>query len=511
MRFRELVETHRALRRTRARKEKVALLATCLRALGPEERRAGVAWLAGRLPQGKVGLGWAAVRDARTAPAATTPSLAAAEVDRVFGELAGLSGPGAGRLRREAFEGLLARATAEERELLCGLALGEVRQGASEGLVVEAVARAAEVPLEAVRRAVMVRGDLGEVAEAALEAGAPALERFRIELFRPVLPMLAQPAEDPSDALADGAASAFEWKLDGARVQIHKRDDEVRVYTRRLNEVTDAVPETVGAARALRARELIADGEVIALARGGDPHPFQTTMRRFGRRLDVARLREELPLSVFLFDCLRVDGDDLTPRPEHERQAALAGAADEALRVPRLVTADAAAAGDFYRDALGRGHEGLMAKALDAPYAAGGRGRAWLKLKPSHTLDLVVLAAEWGSGRREGWLSNLHLGARDEGSGAFVMLGKTFKGLTDELLGWQTERLLALETRREGHVVFVEPRLVVEVALGGVQTSPHYPAGLALRFARVKRYRPDKDPGAADTLAAVRALHDAAA
>ncbi|MCK6428637.1 MAG: ATP-dependent DNA ligase, partial [Burkholderiaceae bacterium] len=377
--------------------------------------------------------------------------------------------------------------------------------------MIEAIAAAAGVAVADVRRAAMFAGDLGAVARAALTEGAAGLARFAIELQRPVQPMLAQPAEDIADALARLGTAALEWKLDGARVQVHKAGDDVRVFTRNLNEVTAAVPEIVEAVRAAPARELILDGEAIALAAGGAPQPFQVTMRRFGRKLDVDALRAELPLSALFFDVLRRDGDSLVERPARERFAALTDALPSALVVPRLVTGDASAAQAFYAEALARGHEGVMAKALDAPYEAGSRGAAWLKVKRAHTLDLVVLAAEWGHGRRRGWLSNLHLGARDPAANSFVMLGKTFKGLTDELLEWQTRELLAGEIGRDDYTVYVRPELVVEIAFNDLQASPQYPGGLALRFARVKRYRPDKRADEADTIDAVRTIYAAQA
>jgi DNA ligase 1 len=371
---------------------------------------------------------------------------------------------------------------------------------------VEAVAAAAGLPAGDVRRAAMLTGDLPRVARAALTEGAGGLAGFAVRLFHPVLPMLAGTAESETEALAELGEAALEWKLDGARVQIHKGGDEVRVYSRRLNEVTPAVPELVEQARALPARELIAEGEAIALRPDGTPHPFQTTMTRFGRRLDVERTRLTVPLTLFLFDLLYLDGTTLLDEPLVRRADALARTVPPSLLVPRLVTADPAAARGFLDAALARGHEGIMAKALDAPYEAGRRGRRWLKLKPVRTLDLVVLAAEWGHGRRDGWLSNLHLGARDEATGGFVMLGKTFKGMTDEMLAWQTARLQELEIGRDGHTVFVRPELVVEVAFNDLQASPQYPGGLALRFARLKGYRPDKSAGDADTMATLRAI-----
>ena len=504
-RLADLVAVSQAVAATGARSEKIALLAEFLRRLAPGEAEAALAWLSGRLRQRRVGLGPAALRAARGAPA-RAPALTLAEVDAAFDRIAAASGRGSAAERARLLGELFGRATAPEQELLGRLIVGELRQGALEGILLEAVAQAAGMPAAEVRRAVMLAGDLAEVGGAALVSGAAGLARYRLELQRPLQPMLAQPAEDLEDALARLGEAALEWKLDGARVQVHKDGGEVRVFSRRGNEVTAAVPELVEAVGALPARRLLLDGETIALRPDGSPRPFQVTMRRFGRRLDVERLRSELPLATFFFDLLHLDGEDLLDRPAGERCAALVESVGSDLRVPRLVTADPHAAGAFLSEALGRGHEGLMAKALDAPYAAGSRGAAWLKVKPAHTLDLVVLAVERGSGRRRGWLSNLHLGARDEASGEFVMLGKTFKGMTDAMLEWQTRKLGELATADDGWVVAVRPELVVEVAFSDVQASPHYPSGMALRFARVKRYRPDKPAAEADALETVRAL-----
>jgi DNA ligase-1 len=353
----------------------------------------------------------------------------------------------------------------------------------------------------------MLSGELGAVAAAALAEGEEGLARFRLDVLRPLQPMLAQTAEDPADALARlGGAAAFEWKLDGARIQVHRLGDDVRVYTRNLAEITVRVPELVEAIRALPVEAIVLDGEAIALTGDGRPHPFQVTMSRFGSRIDVDDHRRRVPLSGAFFDVLHLDGDDLLDRPARERFAALASRLPPELLVPRLETGDAAEAGRFLDDALAHGHEGVMAKGLDSAYEAGRRGGGWLKLKRAHTLDLVVLAAEWGHGRRRGTLSNLHLGARDPETGGFVMLGKTFKGMTDAMLAWQTERLLALETSSDGHVVRVRPELVVEIAFDGVQASSRYPGGVALRFARVKGYREDKRADEADTIDAVRSL-----
>jgi DNA ligase-1 len=351
----------------------------------------------------------------------------------------------------------------------------------------------------------MMAGDLGVVAEAALRDGEAGLDQYDLQIFRPVQPMLADSAPTVADALPLGDTVAVEWKLDGARIQVHRRDDRVQVYTRGLLDVTDAVPEVVDAVRALPSRELILDGEVIALNPDGRPRSFQTTMQRFGRRLNILKLREEIPLAVFFFDLL-FDSESIVDESLASRLERMDAVIPEKLRVPRIVTARVDEAQQFQADAIARGHEGVMVKTMSAPYAAGRRGSAWIKVKEARTLDLVVLAVEWGSGRRKGWLSNLHLGARDPSTGDFVMLGKTFKGMTDEMLKWQTQQLLAREVRREGHIVYVRPELVVEIAFNEVQTSSHYPGGVALRFARVKGYRPDKKASEADTIDAVRAF-----
>jgi DNA ligase 1 len=503
----ELVAASAAVGATRSRKQKSARLAACLAAMRPDEAAIGASYLAGCVPQGKIGLGYATVARVEVEPAGAA-SLELGEVDRVLGAIARLSGPGSGGARERALGALLSRATLPEQAFLRRLLIGELRQGALEGVMVEGIARAAALEVPLVRRALMVSGDLGAVAAAALAGGAGALGQFSIQLFRPVQPMLAQPADDVDEALERLGEASLEYKLDGARIQVHRDGDRVQVFTRRLNEVTSAVPEVVRAALALPGRSLILDGEAIALRPDGSPHPFQVTMRRFGRK--AAAAQPELALTPYFFDCLYLDGQSLIDRPGRERVAALDGIGGAWL-IPRLITADPGAARRFVAGAIDRGHEGAMAKSLEAGYDAGGRGGSWLKIKPVHTLDLVVLAAEWGSGRRRGWLSNLHLGARDPERGGFVMLGKTFKGMTDEILAWQTQRLQELEIGREGHVVHVRPELVVEIAFNDVQASPHYPGGLALRFARLQRYRSDKRAGDADTIATVRALHEAAA
>jgi len=492
---------------TSSRLAKRDAIADCLRGAEGDEIQIAVAHLSGEIRQGRIGIGYATIAALRGAHV-EQPGLTLREVDAAFERIAATSGKGSAGERGSQLRALFARATAAEQDFLLRLLVGELRQGALEGVMIDAIAAASGLPVAQVRRAGMVTGDLGLVARVALTEGAGALGRFVIALHRPIQPMLAQPADDIADAMARIGTAAIDWKVDGARVQVHKSDRGIAVYTRTLKDVTASVPEVVEAVQALPARELILDGEAVALAPGGAPLPFQVTMRRFGRKLDVERMRAELPLAVLFFDCLLRDGTPLVDAPAHARFDALAAALPPSLIVPRLVTADLAAAADFYADALARGHEGVMVKALDAPYEAGARGASWLKVKRAHTLDLVVLAAEWGNGRRKGWLSNLHLGARDP-EGGWVMLGKTFKGMTDALLEWQTRELLARERERDSYTVYVRPELVVEIAFNDLQASPHYPGGLALRFARVKGYRHDKRAEDADTIETVRALHAA--
>jgi DNA ligase-1 len=502
-----LVETSRRVTEVSGRLEKIGLLASLLSQAPSEEIEIAVSYLSGAIRQQRTGTGWAALRSAMPSSPAEVPTLELAEVDAAFERMAGVAaGKGSTAERQRLLRELLARATRQEQDFLFRLVTGELRQGAVEGLMLEAVAKAAGMPAHGVRRARMMAGDLAGVAKAALSGDAAALAGFATQLFRPVHPMLAGSAEDASGAIQELGEAALEYKLDGARIQIHKSGDQVEVYSRRLNEVTAAVPEVVELVRALPARELILDGEVIALRENGIPYPFQTTMSRFGKRLDVARARGDVPLTPFFFDLLYLDGGSLMDEPARRRLAALHDLAPAPSVIPRLVTGSTVEADRFLRTAIERGHEGIMAKALDAPYEAGHRGRRWLKVKPANTLDLVVLAAEWGHGRRQGWLSNLHLGARDP-AGGFVMLGKTFKGMTDEMLDWQTKRLLELEVARDGITVYVRPELVVEVAFNEVQASPHYPGGVALRFARVKRYRPDKTAGETDTIGTVQEIY----
>ena len=507
MRLADLVATSRCVAQTSGRLQKVEQLATLLERVPPAEIETAIAFLSGSTRQGRFGIGGAAIAEARTVRHANTPSLGLTEVDSAFEEVAAAGGAGSAAAKARILGALLARATPEEQEFLIRLLLGELRQGALEGVVLEAVARASGIPAAQVRRAAMLVGDLAPVARAALVEGAPALDTLIIQPFRAVQPMLAGSAPEVADAVMQLGEAQLEYKLDGARIQVHKVGNEVRVYTRNLRDVTTAVPEVVESALALPARELILDGETLAVRPDGAPQPFQVTMRRFGRRLDVDELRRSLPLAPFYFDCLYVDGEPLIDVPLSRRARLLDDIVPESVRVPRIITGVADEAAGFLARARSAGHEGVMAKALDAPYAAGARGQAWLKVKPARTLDLVVLAVEWGSGRRRGTLSNLHLGARDTERGGFVMLGKTFKGLTDAMLAWQTERLLELEIAREDHVVHVRPELVVEIAFNDIQESPHYPGRLALRFARVKRHRTDKPSSEADTFAAVQQIY----
>ena len=507
MKLDELVQTSAAVAASPGRLEKISKLAALLSRVPPDDAPIVIGFLTGWPRQGKIGVGWATVSAAREREPATAPTLELGDVDAVFERLMSVRGKNSASERARLLGDLFSRATDAEQQFLAALIVGEVRQGALEGVLLEAVAKAAGLPADKVRRAAMMAGDLGAVARAALgDDRATALSQYQLELFRPVQPMLADSAPTVADALTEGVPVALEWKLDGARIQVHRQGDRVAVYTRNLNDVTAAVPEVVEAVRALAARELILDGEVIALAPDERPRSFQLTMRRFGRRLDVAQLREELPLTPFFFDLLFHDGETIMDEPLSARIERLDTVLSAPLRVPRTVTADLEEAQRFQADALAHGHEGVMVKTLSAPYAAGRRGSAWIKVKEVRTLDLVVLAVEWGSGRRKGWLSNIHMGARDPATGGFVMLGKTFKGMTDEMLEWQTKELLAREVRRDGHIVYVRPELVVEVAFNEVQTSSQYPGGVALRFARVKGYRPDKTAAAADTIEAVRAF-----
>jgi DNA ligase 1 len=522
----DLVSTSQRVGATSARLAKNRELAAFLRALQPEEIETAVHYLSGELPQGRIGIGYSVLKTAAassptsaespstTVSPTTTESLSITELDHTLTELAGIRGSGSAARRAQVLRDLFSRATTAERDFLLRLMVGELRQGALAGVMVDAIAAAAEIPVAQVRRAAMYSPSLGAVARAALVEGAAALAKFQLELFAPIAPMLAQTAADVGEALVELLGEQpgeveFEWKMDGARIQAHKNGDDVRLYTRSLNEVTAAVPEIVETVRGFPEHTLVLDGEAIAFDAKGRPHPFQVTMRRFGRKLNVEALRGDLPIQAFFFDCLRFGEQSIADRPAHERFEALARAVPAELRIPRLITASEPAAREFYEAALAAGHEGVMAKSLGAPYEAGSRGASWLKIKRAHTLDLVVLAAEWGHGRRTGKLSNLHLGALDPTTGEYVMLGKTFKGLTDALLEWQTREFLAREVSRDQWTVTVRPELVVEIAFSDLQASTRYPGGLALRLARVKRYRDDKSAADADNMDSVRSIYAA--
>jgi DNA ligase 1 len=500
-----LVVTSQRVATSPGRRSKVRELSSFLKALRADEIEIAVNYLSGEIPQGKIGIAYKPLRSAAATESSGEALLSLSEVDRSLAAIADMRGAGSTVRRAQALQTLFSRATPAEQQFLQRLLVGELRQGALAGIMIEAIAAAAELPAPQVRQAAMYSNGLGPVARAALLDGGKGLAAFRLELFKPASPMLAQTAADPAEALKElGGEAAFEWKMDGARIQAHKVADEVRIYTRSLNEVTTAVPEIVEAVRCFAAHTLVLDGEAIAFDASDRPHPFQITMRRFGRKLNVDAMRTELPIQAFFFDCLHFQGQSIVEKPTRERFDALAEIVPASMRVPRLVTSSEMEASAFYDAAIDAGHEGLMAKSLDTPYEAGNRGASWFKIKRTHTLDLVVLAAEWGHGRRAGKLSNLHLGALDPATGDYIMLGKTFKGLTDATLEWQTLQLLARETHRDQWTVYVRPELVVEIAFSDLQQSTRYPGGVALRLARVKRYRDDKRVSEADTLESVR-------
>ena len=542
----ELVETSASVATAPGRRVKIAEIAGLLGRVPPGEVAVAVAFLSGELRQRQIGVGYAALTNllrasqsarqpapgggegppaedptAERPPAggpAAEPVLTLTDTDAAFEAIGAVTGPGSQADRRRLLGDLFSRATPEEQEFLVRLIAGDLRQGALEGVMTEAIAQAAEVPADEVRRAHQLGGSLTEVARAALGgSGLAALRGFSLQIGHPVRPMLAASAPDVATALERVSPAALEWKIDGIRIQVHKDHDKVTVFTRTLEDITARVPEIAEAVGALDADTAVFDGEAVALYPDGRPRPFQVTSARTASQTDLARQRAETPLTPFLFDLLHLNGTDLIDAPGRERYQRLSLVAPAGLLIPRTVTSDPAAAHSFFRDAVSRGHEGVVVKSLYAPYVAGRRGSEWIKVKPRHTLDLVVLAAEWGHGRRRGLLSNLHLGAREPATGDLVMLGKTFKGLTDEMLAWQTGRLLDLadpprspladaDRAAQYGTVRVRPELVLEIAFDGVQASRRYPGGLALRFARVVRYRPDKSPAEADTIDAVRAI-----
>jgi DNA ligase-1 len=493
----DVVAASQEVAATSSRSQKVAVLADLLRRLEPDEVAIAAGLLSGVPRQGRVGVGYATIYGVESEPA-EEPTLTVADLDTAISQIQSATGSGSGARRRHLLAELLDRATEPEAGFVRRLFTGELRQGALTGVMVDAVARAAGVPAGLARRALMLSGDLTRTADIAMSGGEDGLREVGFELFRPILPMLASTAESVADAVASFDRASVEWKLDGIRIQIHRRGEEVRVYTRNLNEITHALPGIVEAVRRLDVEQAVLDGEAIWMADHG-PAAFQDT---------VAQIDADAPpegITTFLFDLLHLDGEDLLETPLEERAAKLEAVAPQ-LRVPSILTSEPGEGERVLDESLAAGHEGVVVKDAGSLYAAGRRGKAWLKVKPVRTYDLVVLGAEWGHGRRQGRLSNLHLGARDPGTGEFVMVGKTFKGMTDELLEWQTSELLRRETERRGITVFVRPELVVEIALDGVQSSTRYPGGVALRFARVKRYRPDKQAEEADTIDELRSL-----
>jgi DNA ligase 1 len=532
-----VVRTSAAVAAAPGRLAKIDHIARLLREVPPAEIGVAVSFLSGDLTQRQIGVGYAALTDLTggfgqaqapagpapaglappgLAPPPASPELTLTETDAALGRIGALGGQGSQAERRSLLAGLLSRATEPERKFMVRLLAGDLRQGALDGVMTDAIARAAAVPAADVRRAYQLSGSLADAAAAALSSGgdaqaaAAALRAVSLQVGRPIRPMLAASEPTVAAAMDRNSPAAVDWKIDGIRVQVHRRGEQVSVFTRTLDDITARVPEIAAAARTLTASTAVLDGEAIALHPDGRPRPFQVTSARAASQAGADR--ESVPLTLFLFDLLHLDGEDLVDQAASARFERLAAIAPAELVIPRIVTADVAQAEEFFAGAIDRGHEGVVVKSVDAPYGAGRRGSEWIKVKPRHTLDLIVLAAEWGHGRRQGWLSNLHLGARDPETGQAVMLGKTFKGLTDAVLTWQTERLLELadppqaaDGSRWG-VVRVRPELVVEIAFDGVQASTRYPGGVTLRFARVLRYRPDKTAADADTIDAVRAL-----
>ncbi len=504
----DLVELSKKVGSTARKKEKVSLLADFFRRAKGEEIALAVRYLSAQLPQGRLGIGWAMLQEVLQDLPGHPRSRSLIEIDRFFEEISREKGEGSSERKITLLRTIFSSLQQDGKEFLTELILGEIRQGALEGLVLEAIARASSLPMGRLRQSLMFSGDIGKVAQVALEEGMTGLFHFRPRLFHPISPMLANPVEGGVEALERLGEAGFEFKIDGARIQVHKEREKIRIFTRHLKDITDSVPEIVGLARTFQFENAIFEGEVIALREDGKPLPFQITMRRFGRILDIQQLKKEIPLTPYFFDLLYADGEPLVDKPYRDRFGLLSRRVPSQYMIRQMITGNEKELEDFLRRSLETGHEGLMAKGLDSLYTAGHRGYSWLKIKPALTLDLVVLAAEWGHGRRKGWLSNLHLGARDPESGTFIMLGKTFKGLTDEMLDWQTKKLLELEVSRDQWTVYVKPELVVEVAFNEIQESPRYPGGLALRFARVKNFRTDKSPLVADTIQKIGQLFE---
>jgi DNA ligase-1 len=500
-----VVDTSLGIAGTTKRLKKTELLAELLRRLSPDEVEIVVAWLSGAPRQGSIGVGYASIR-AANAPPAQTAELQIESVDQAFTSLGQVRGAGAEQRRREFLHNLFSRATEPEQKFIVGVLGGELRQGALEGIMLEAIAKASGIDADRVRRAGMMAGSVQTIARAVLERGESGLAEFDIQLFRPIQPMLAQSAEDVTAALTELGEAALEYKFDGARVQAHKSGDEVRIFSRGMNDVAPAIPEVVEAVRSLPVKEVILDGEVLGFDESGRPLPFQVSMRRFGRKTNLSEKENDTVLTPFWFDLLYENGRSVIDEAQDSRFSELKRIVPPQNLVPHLKTGDPEAAKTFVDQALELGHEGVMAKQPSAAYLAGARGQSWLKVKKARTLDLVILAAEWGNGRRQGFLSNLHLGARDTEKGGFAMLGKTFKGLTDELLAWQTEQFLKIEIARDRYAVYLEPRIVAEIAFNEIQISTRYASGLALRFARVKRYRTDKTAEQADSFETVQRM-----
>ncbi|HKO50700.1 MAG TPA: ATP-dependent DNA ligase [Polyangiaceae bacterium] len=504
----DIVAVSREVAATRSRLKKIASLSGLLRRLESHELPAAVGFLCGQLRQGRLGLGPRTLERLGAEPEPSSPEVTVLELDAVFQALEDLSGKGVASERDQLLSALFARLNAEERRFVVRLILGELRQGALESIVLDALAEAAQVSSESLRKAMLFSGNAAEVAVSAFRGGEAELAAFTVQLFRPLRPMLAQSANSAAEALSRTAPAAVEYKLDGARIQLHREGDRVAIYSRYGNDLSDALPEIVELGRSFSLQSLVLDGEVLALRADGRPQPFQVTMQRVGRKLDVASARADLPVRAFFFDCLYADGQVLVEQANGLRWQALCGAVPAEARVIRVEVATPDQAEAALQGALDSGNEGIVVKSLASTYDAGRRGAGWVKVKPAPTLDLVVLAVEWGSGRRTGQLSNLHLGARDPESGGFVMLGKTFKGLTDATLAWQTTKFQELASERYDWGVKVRPEVVVEIAFDGLQKSSTYPGGLALRFARVKRYREDKPASDADTIQFVRELFE---
>jgi DNA ligase-1 len=506
--LKDLVDISEKVGTTPKKKEKVSLLAQFFRRAREKEISLAVFYLSGELPQGRLGIGWAMLQEASKGWSFQPNPLSLIDLDLSLESIAQEKGSGSSRRKVQSLREVLSRSTEREKEFLAKLIMGEIRQGALEGLVLEALAQTTSLSIDLLQRSLMFSGNIGEVAKTGIEEGASGLSRFQPKLFHPISPMLASPVEGEDEAINRLGEAGWEYKIDGARIQVHKDGKEIRIFTRHLKEITESIPEIITLAKKFPMDKAIFEGEAIALREDGRPLPFQTTMRRFGRIQDVEKIQKEIPLKPFFFDLIHLDGESLIENSYKERFGQLSERIPPEYLIPRMVTAEGQKVQEFLLQSLKEGHEGLMAKGLDSPYVAGQRGFLWLKIKPAQTLDLIVLAAEWGHGRRKGWLSNLHLGAKDTESGEFVMLGKTFKGLTDEMLQWQTKKLLELEIGRDEWSVYIRPELVVEIAFNNIQESPHYPGGLALRFARVKSFREDKSPSEADTFQKVREIFE---